>query len=423
MNREELPEAWQKRWTDQAFQEPTKIQQQVFAPLKNHETIVGISPTGSGKTLAYLLPLLLNVEKDNGNQLLILTSSQELAVQVTDVANIWAKDIDLRVQSLIGGANVKRQIEKLKEKPEVLIGTPGRVIELMKARKLKSHLLRAVVLDEADQMLQKGSTELVTEIVKQLQKETQLAFFSATADAAITEIATLIDQVPTVIDVTKEDDSKGVIHHYFLRYPGRKRVDALRRLAYLDSFRGLIFFNQLTEMGNAEEKLLYHGVPVASLASDQSKQSRKLALGSFREGKIVELLTTDLAARGLDITDLPFVINAEVPLTKESYLHRAGRVGRMGKTGTVITILQDNQMRDLQRLAKELGLTIEEIFLHGGALQTTPPISQTEKPKKAPTVFAKKLEIHEKIATTQEKRKKSLHKKRKSQKDKGKRRK
>lgn len=230
-----------KRWTDQAFQEPTKIQQQVFAPLKNHETIVGISPTGSGKTLAYLLPLLLNVEKGNGNQLLILTSSQELAVQVTDVANIWAKDIDLRVQSLIGGANVKRQIEKLKEKPEVLIGTPGRVIELMKARKLKSHLLRAVVLDEADQMLQKGSTELVTEIVKQLQKETQLAFFSATADAAITEIATLIDQVPTVIDVTKEDDSKGVIHHYFLRYPGRKRVDALRRLAYLDSFRGLIF--------------------------------------------------------------------------------------------------------------------------------------------------------------------------------------
>lgn len=421
MDRTKLPERWQQRWLEQEFQKPTKIQEAVFEPLLEKKNIMGISPTGSGKTLAYLLPLLLNVEKGAGNQLLVLTSSQELALQVTEVARVWGKDLNLQVQALIGGANVKRQIEKLKDKPEVLVGTPGRILELMKLRKLKSHLLSAVVLDEADQLLQKGSGELVADVVGQLQKDTQLAFFSATADAAVKEIAKLSQQELLTVDVTKEDDSKGIISHFYLRYPSRKKVDALRRMAHLTDFQGLVFFNQLSEMGNAEEKLLYHGLSVASLASDQSKQMRKLALDSFRSGQAVELLTTDVAARGLDIPNLPFVVNADVPLTKESYLHRAGRVGRMGKAGTVITIIQDNQLRDLQRLAKELDIQIQEIFLHGGSLQTEPPIHVPEESERKIRKPSKPTEKIKKTVVGKEKKK--PNKKRKSQKDKGKRRK
>lgn len=132
-----FPQAWQEKWQEKAFLEASLIQKAVFQPLKDQQNVIGISPTGSGKTLAYLLPLLLNVEKDHGSSLLILVSSQELAIQVAEVTREWAKALDLKVQSLVGGANVKRQVEGLKKRPEILVGTPGRVLELMKSKKSK----------------------------------------------------------------------------------------------------------------------------------------------------------------------------------------------------------------------------------------------------------------------------------------------
>lgn len=419
MTKLELPEIWQNKWTAANFQKPTVIQERVFPRLRAKESLVAISPTGSGKTLAYLLPLLLNVKKGEGNQLLILTSSQELAMQVAEVARDWGRLLELNIQSLIGGANVKRQIEKLKEKPEVLVGTPGRILELMKQKKIKSHLIQSVVMDEADQLVQKGTIELVGEVIRQLQKDVQMSFFSATADSAIDEIAALAQRELPEINVTAEDTSKGLTKHYYLHYPSRRKVDALRRLGHIDGFTGLIFFNQLADLGAAAEKLAFHGLPIASLASDQAKALRKLSLDQFREGKIRELLTTDVAARGLDIADLIYVVNADVPLTKESYLHRAGRVGRMGKDGVVITIVQENQMRDLKRLAKELQIQLQEIFLYNGKLETE---KKTVEENEQKTVFENKLELHEKLHTKDPAKKSVKKKKRKNQKDKGKRR-
>ena len=158
--------------------------------------------------------------------------------------------------------------------------------------------------------------------------------------------------------------------------PIRKKDEYLRRLTHIEDFQGLIFFNQLTELGVMEEKLLYRGVPVGSLASDQNKLLRKAALEQFKKKKISALLTTDVAARGLDITGLPYVVNAEVPLSEEAYLHRSGRTGRMGNEGTVIKLVQDNNLRDLKRLLRPTNITLEEIFLHGGKLQTDQPIKE-----------------------------------------------
>ena len=371
MNVTDFSASWQQRW-QQKFTNPTAIQEAVFEPLVRGENVVGISPTGTGKTIAYLLPLLAQVKAKAGSQLLIVTSSQELAMQVATVAREWGQDLDLTTVSLIGGANLKRQQEKLKKHPEVVVGTPGRLVELMASRKLKAHQIQSVVVDEVDQILGQGGEVLLLRLLKHLNRDCQLNFFSATATNALEQIQKLSPKPVTVVDVTEEDSSKGITKHYFLRYPLRKKVDALRRILNQEQQPCLIFFNQVAELGAAEEKLLYHGLPVASLASDQGKLLRKQALGAFREGKC-SLLSTDVAARGLDIEGLALVVNAELPVDAASYLHRAGRVGRMGKTGSVVTIIGDHQEKEFKKLLKSAGVTGEEVFLYAGHFQKENP--------------------------------------------------
>ena len=418
----QLPQIWQERWQAQ-FAQPSVIQEAVYQPLTDGANVVGISPTGSGKTLAYLLPTMAKVQPQAGIQLLILTSSQELGIQVSEVARTWATDLNIQVQSLIGGANVKRQIEKLKKKPEVVIGTPGRVVELIKQKKIKIQQIQTVIFDEVDQLFLPGASGLVEEIMKSLQQQTiQYGFFSATGEQAVPTIQGLVDDLQ-VLDVTKEDTSKGHVDHLYLVYPNRRIVDGLRRLAHLKDFQGLVFFNELQDLGSAEEKLLFHGLRVASLASDQSKAMRKMSLDLFRQHEIVELLTTDVAARGLDIPALPYVINTEVPLTKESYLHRAGRVGRMGADGQVVTIVQENTLPALKKLMRQLDLPLQEVFLHGGELLLELPekVTQPVNREKVKTTRAK-APAKKVVQQPQTKAKPKNKKRQKAQKNKGARR-
>ncbi|MDT2758363.1 DEAD/DEAH box helicase [Enterococcus xiangfangensis] len=381
MNNQEFVPFLQKNWEDAGFQKPALIQAEVFAPITERKNLVGIAPTGSGKTLAYLLPLFNQLELGKPSQLLILTSSQELAMQVVEVARKWLTGSGMKAQPLIGGANVKRQQEALKKKPEVLIGTPGRVFELITAKKIKAPNIKTIVFDEVDQLVQGQSLQLVQKILKAADNHTQRLYFSATADVVLAEL----NQFETdllIVDVSKEDDSQGDVQHFYLEVSERKKVDQLRRLLNLPVFWGMVFFNQLNDMGSAEEKLLFHHLPVASLASDQAKMSRKAAIEQFKKHQVLGLLTTDLASRGLDIEALPFVINADVPLSEESYLHRAGRVGRMGNTGVVITFVTPQEKADLTKIAKKLELTLAPIYLFGGELLTEEPVKQSEPKKK-----------------------------------------
>nr|WP_086329337.1 DEAD/DEAH box helicase [Enterococcus sp. 4G2_DIV0659]OTO09707.1 hypothetical protein A5880_000387 [Enterococcus sp. 4G2_DIV0659] len=374
-----LPEAWQEHWRASGFSEPSMIQEKSFTHLKEKENVLGISPTGSGKTLAYVLPLLLNVEKNQGSQLLILAPSQELGMQIGQVVREWAALLQLKTQTLIGGANTSRQIEKLKKKPEILVGTPGRILELIKTKKIKSHLLQTIVMDEVDQLFHEKELNLTKQILTSAPKEFQLVFYSATADRVAEEAQKLTEKL-TVLDVTKDDRSAGKVTHYFMALSPRKKSDYLRSLAYTSDFRGMVFFNQVADLGSVEEKLIYEGLSVVGLASDQNKSLRKLAIDQFSKQRAVMLLTTDIAARGLDFDKIPFVINADVPLSEESYIHRAGRVGRMGADGSVITFVNDATKRDFQRLMKKIELPAQEIFLYDGALHLTrKEKSQTEE--------------------------------------------
>lgn len=423
---EQLPEAWQEQWQASGFNEPSTIQEKSFTPLREGENVLGISPTGTGKTLAYMLPLLLTVEKGQGNQLLIIAPSQELAMQIAEVARTWAKPLQLTVQTLIGGANVSRQIDKLKKRPEVLIGTPGRILELMKNKKVKAQLLKTIVMDEVDQLFQEEELSLTKQILTHTPTEYQLVFYSATADRVVNQAQSLSRKLQ-VIDVTEEDTSAGQVVHYFIRLAPRKKADYLRRLAHTEAFRSMVFFNQVADLGAAEEKLVYENVPAIGLASDQSKQLRKLAIDQFKAERVKLLLTTDIAARGLDFTGVPYVVNVDVPLTEESYIHRSGRVGRMGAQGAVITFINDGTKRDYQRLMKQLAIPYQEIFLYDGALHEQPKAKdELEKKNVVKDTYSEKKSTKERKPETvnsvvkepQETRKKKKNKK-KNTKNKG----
>lgn len=381
MNNQDFVPFLQKNWEEAGFQKAALIQEKVYQSIVDGKNLVGIAPTGSGKTLAYLLPLINQLKSGTPSQILVLTSSQELAMQVVEVARKWLAGSGMKVQPLIGGANVKRQQEALKKKPELLIGTPGRVLELITSKKIKAPAIKTLVFDEVDQLVQGQSLQLIQKILKASDNDAQRLYFSATADTVLNELNNFESDL-LVIDVSKEDESQGEVQHFYLETSDRKKVDQLRRLLNLPAFWGMIFFNQLTDMGSAEEKLLFHHLPVASLASDQSKISRKNAIDQFKKHQALGLLTTDLASRGLDIEALPFVINADVPMTEESYLHRAGRVGRMGNSGVVISLVTPQEKSDLSKIAKKLDLALSPIYLFGGELLTEEPVKQSEPKKK-----------------------------------------
>lgn len=387
---EQLPEVWQKKWQALGYEEPSVIQSRSYQPLMNKATVIGVSPTGSGKTVAYLLPLLLNVKKEQGSQLLIILPSQELAIQVAGITREWGSLLELNVQSVTGGANVKRQIERLKEKPEVIVGTPGRILELIKQKKIKAHLLETIVLDEVDQLIADTEVNLTQEILKTTQNNCQLVFYSATANVVAEKIPEMFRCEPLILDVTKEDQSSGHVIHGYIETPTRKRADILRRLAHVPDFKGIVFFNQLSEMGLVADRLAYEGIAVSTLASDQNKLERRLAIQSFEQGKVSLLLTTDVASRGLDFNDLYYVIQYDQATTKESYTHRSGRIGRMGNDGSVITLSNDRELRELKKLSKESNFFLQEVFLYGGQLHLEQP-----KLKKAEVVDKKVVQSTE----------------------------
>lgn len=379
-----LPNVWQEEWKKQSYKEPTLIQSTMYPILLEGESILGISPTGSGKTVAYLLPLLQRVIKGNGNQLLIILPSQELASQVAEVTRLWAKGLELDVQAIIGGANVKRQIERLKKRPEVLVGTPGRVLELIKLKKIKAHLIQTLVLDEVDDLLSDAEFNSTKGIIKSVQADTQVVATSATGEQILPRMDTLFRRELRVIDVTEDDTTKGNITHGFIMTPVRKRSEILRRLAHVDGFKGLVFFNQVSELGAVSERLNYLGIKHQTLASDQHQVERKRAIQDFETGQVSLLLTTDLGARGLDFSDLEYVIQYDLAQSVPDYIHRSGRVGRMGKHGTVISLVNDGEKRDLNRLYREVEKTGIEFFATHGKLLTEKPESIPDEEIEAP---------------------------------------
>lgn len=413
---------FEEQFRQEGFTEPTLIQKHVYPKLAEGKNVVGLAPTGSGKTLAYSLPLLEKILPKDGSQLLIMAPSQELAAQLTNTIRPWAKLLDLSVIGLLGGANVKRQIEKLKKHPEVVIGTPGRLLNLINLKKLKLHKIESIVIDEADEMLgDEDSLNDVREIVSHCPSEAQISFFSATEAPILSELHRWFGVDVERIDVRKEDNTRGEVTNYMIETPTRKRTEMLRRLGHVDDFYALVFFKQTATLRDVAEKLLHMKVPVAILSSEQRQVDRQKSLRQLRKREIRFVLTTDVAARGLDLPDLPAVVNYDLPKDTNTYIHRAGRTGRMGADGIVVNLGNEHDLRLFKQLMSGTDFVIEKGILYAGKLipesEKALIVVEDERPNKKATkkkIKDKKPTRKEEKATEKKKKKRKRNLKNKS---------
>ncbi|AMB93861.1 DEAD/DEAH box helicase [Aerococcus sanguinicola] len=365
------------------FQAPTEVQKAAWEPMLAGENFYMVSPTGTGKTLAYLLPLLEKLEANGQVQAVILAPSQDLAAQIADVARHWAKAKGIKVQSLVGGANIKRQIEKLKRKPELVIGTAGRLNELAQSRKLKLHQVNRLVLDECDRLFSQEQAATTQAFIDRVQQSVSLAAFSATANAeAWAQFEGLREEV-FFLDCSQASQAlTAKRQHLYLQVSSRKRDDALRRLAQVEGMQALVFVRSIAELDRLKEKLTYRQVPVAVLHSEMTSQDRQNALQGFRQGRYVYLLTTDVAARGMDIPDLPYVIQYDQAEDRATYTHRSGRTGRMGAEGSVLSFVTDRSLRELKKQVPDQA-KLEEVFLSQGQVSKEAPVHRDQGTSKS----------------------------------------
>ncbi|MFC5630538.1 MULTISPECIES: DEAD/DEAH box helicase [Streptococcus] len=354
-----FPTIWQEKFNSLGFSEPTPIQEQAFEPIFSGENLLGISPTGTGKTLAYLLPALQKLAPKKSQQLLILAPNTELAGQIFEVTKEWAEPIGLTAQLFLSGSSQKRQIERLKKGPEILIGTPGRIFELIKLKKIKMMNVNTIILDEFDELLSDSQYHFVKNITTHVPRDHQMVYISATNKV---DTAHLVENT-VILDLSNQ--TLDTISHFYIPVDKRDRLELLRKFSNIPDFRGLVFFNSLSDLGAAEERLQFAGSSAISLASDVNVKFRKVILEKFKNHDISLLLGTDLVARGIDIDNLEIVINFEVPRDKEAYTHRSGRTGRMGKTGSVITfVTHPEDLKKLKKFAKATEVYLKNQQLH-----------------------------------------------------------
>lgn len=364
-----LNETLQNKWK---FEKTMKVQEELIPAMLDGKDIVAESPTGSGKTLAYVLPILNKVDgKKKQTQALIVAPSQELAMQIVEVIREWTAGTEITVQQLIGGANSARQIEKLKKKPTIVVGTPGRLNELARANKLKLKEIQMVVLDECDQLLSREYRVIVKSFIEGAAFGRQVVVVSATITDEIKLVASRLMFEPIHIEIKPEDMIQvGKVVHSYIKVDERDKTDMLRRLANIEGLRGLAFVNNIDQVLMKETKLKYRDAKVVTLHSDMKKEERKKALDEFRKGDARILIATDIAARGLDIEGLTHVIHVDVPRTIEQYTHRSGRTGRAGADGEVLTLLSYKDEKTYKKLTRELNVkTVQKVWYSGEVIE------------------------------------------------------
>ena len=286
-------------------------------------------------------------------------------MQIVNVIREWVEGTSITVTQLIGGANMQRQIERLKKKPTIVVGTPGRLAELVKSKKLKMYDIRQIILDEGDQLLAREHRVIVKNLIEAANPDRQVTVVSATITEEIEIVANKFMIDPIRIQVKAEEMPKsGKVVHSFVKTEVRDKTDLLRGLSHLKGIRALAFINNVDQLRMKEMKLQYNEAPITVLHSDMTKFERQQTLENFRKGATRVLIATDLAARGLDIEGLTHVIHVDVPHTIEQYLHRSGRTGRAGNDGEVLTLLSYPEERDYRKLTKGIK-TVQKIWYKG----------------------------------------------------------
>lgn len=357
-----LSEAGANQLEKLGFTEPTAIQVQAIPQLLAGRDVVGQSQTGTGKTAAFSLPMLERLDFEvRGVQALILTPTRELASQVADAIGTFSSNRRLNILTVCGGQSMERQIRELKRGVQVVVGTPGRVIDLLDRGDLKLDQVSWVVLDEADEMLSMGFIDDVKKILKQAPVERQTACFSATMPRPIRELVNKFLKSPATVTVEQPKATPSRIEQRAYIVPrGWTKAKALQPILELeDPEAALIFVRTRRAAAELTSQLQSAGHSVDEYHGDLSQSQRERLLARFKAGQVRWVVATDIAARGLDVDHLTHVINYDLPDQVESYIHRIGRTGRAGKTGIAITLIQSFDRRKLNLIERKVRQTLE----------------------------------------------------------------
>lgn len=349
---------------EKGYENPMPVQEEVIPYLLSNENdLVALAQTGTGKTAAYGLPVIQLVNpKERVPQALILSPTRELCLQIADDLNDYSKYIDdLKVLPVYGGSSIESQIRSLKRGVQIIVATPGRLIDLIERGVVHLDNVKRVILDEADEMLNMGFTDSINAIFEQIPDERLCLLFSATMNAEISRISkNYLHNAKEITIGTKNEGSANVSHQYFLVHAKDKYL-VLKRIAdFYPDIYGIIFCRTRVETQEIADKLIQDGYNADCLHGDLSQQQRDLTMQKFRQHRTQLLVATDVAARGLDVDDLTHVINYGLPDDVENYTHRSGRTGRAGKKGISIAIIHVKERRHLRDIEKIIKKTFEK---------------------------------------------------------------
>lgn len=352
---------------------PTGIQETAIPFALENKDIIAEAHTGTGKTLAFLIPIFekINVEKRE-MQAIILAPTHELVVQIESQIKLLSTNSGINVTSLsiMGESNIEKQIKKLKEvKPHIIVGSPGRILDLIKKKKITAHTIKTIVLDEADNLLSKNKPVIIKDIIKSTMKDRQLMFFSASINKETLNLAKTLVKDVEIIKIENKSEINPKIEHICILGSLRDRFENLRKLLAAEQpQRSIVFVNNNTDLRQINEKLQYHKVKSTAIYGNASKEERQRALDAFRRGKCNVLVSSDLSARGLDIPEVSHIISLDFPVNPDEYLHRAGRTARGNNSGVSVCLITNKDIEILQSYEKAFDIEFTVKKLYGGKL-------------------------------------------------------
>ncbi len=337
----EIHDSLKQNILTKGFEHPTPIQDGAIPHVLQNSDVVGIANTGTGKTAAFLIPLINKVLKDRNQKILIMVPTRELALQIEEEYWAFASNMRIGAVSCVGGANISRQIATLRRNPNFVIGTPGRLKDVIERRALDLSKFATVVLDEADRMLDMGFIHEMKYILSLMPNQRHTLFFSATLSRDIEGLIGQFLNQPVRISVKTGDTAKSVEQDIVRIEKGRNKADVLHDLLTQPEFSKVLVFGR-TKHGveKLSKSLVERGFKSESIHGNKTQSNRQRALGLFKESRVQVLVATDVAARGIDVDGVTHVINYDIPTTYEDYVHRIGRTGRAGKRGKALTFIE-----------------------------------------------------------------------------------
>ena len=364
------------------YDKPTPIQRAAFPELMLGRDLVGQAQTGTGKTAAFALPIIEKLNKNSKHpQVLVLTPTRELAIQVAESFKTYGKDQnDFKVLPVYGGADFRSQINALKRGVSIVVGTPGRVMDHLRQGTLNKSELNCLVLDEADEMLRMGFIDDVEWVLEQLPDERQMILFSATMPSEIRRISKKYLNDPAEITIKATKQKTNLIRQRYIVVQNSYKIDALRRVLEAVIEEGVIIFTRTKAITlTVSEKLEASGYNVAVLNGDVPQNQRERTIERLRKGTIDILVATDVAARGLDVERIGLVINFDMPFDKEAYIHRIGRTGRAGRTGEAILFVSPRERSFVNNLERAVGQPIDKMKIPDNSTINISRLSKLQK--------------------------------------------